>query len=321
LIVNDEHCEPDITEENIEIDTKLKFDEFEKKSEKDKPEKQDIIKIDIDNTSTPNVSPSKEQLDKDKTDKIDLPTFSQKEEELLKNDIQFAELYNLTLKHYSKEIYNPCKFFFINKFQMEKIRDDINKLLMKVCDFDEGVFKYNLEYLNGLDEKKILKEIQESCQNSNYRKLKYIFTHLRINPNFIYSDILYNLTYQTSFVDTRIESPYSGIQNPTSVSINLAGSNNSTIRTNQFIGQGSQNRINSTTNRLQNNNLLNMNIKDKICNFYTYLKNFRDKVELGELIKFLIEEYNYLPLKIESESQVEIKLGRDFEWKLNLNLI
>ena len=64
-----------------------------------------------------------------------------------------------------------------------------------------------------------------------------------------------------------------------------------------------------------------MNIKDKICNFYTYLKNFRDKVELGELIKFLIEEYNYLPLKIESESQVEIKLGRDFEWKLNLNLI
>jgi len=252
-----------------------------------------------------------------------LPTLSQKDEELLKNDIQFAELYNLTLRHYSKEIYNPCKFFFINKFQIDKIREDINKLLIKVCDFDEGVFNYNLEYLNSCDEKKILKEIQDSCQNSNYRKLKYIFTHLRINPNFIYSDILDNLTYQTSFV----ESSFSGNQNPlipSTVSINLAGSSNNTnnLRTNQYIGQNNQNRITSSTNRLQNNNfMVNMNIKDKICNFYTYLKNFRDKNELGELIKFLIEEYNYLPLKIESDSQVEIKLGRDFEWKLNLNLI
>ncbi len=228
------------------------------------------------------------------------------------------------MKHYTKEIYNPCKFFFINKFQLDKIREDINKLLVKICDFDEGVFNYNLEFLNSMDEKKILKEIQDSSQNSNYRKLKFIFSHLRINPNFIYSDILDNLTYQTSFV----ENAFSGVQqNPlaNNVSVNLAGSNNSNsnIRSNQYIGQGTQNRISSsTTNRLQNNNLFaNMNIKDKISNFYTYLKNFRDRSELGELVKFLIEEYNYLPLKIECDSQVEIKLGRDFEWKLNLNLI
>jgi hypothetical protein len=43
----------------------------------------------------------------------------------LKNEIEFIELYNITLKNYNKEIYNPCKFFFQNKFQNDKLYEDV----------------------------------------------------------------------------------------------------------------------------------------------------------------------------------------------------
>jgi hypothetical protein len=125
-------------------------------------------------------------------------SFSQFELDNLHNEIKFAELYSLTLRHYSKEIYNPCKYFFINKFQIDKLSEDLTKLLQKICDFDENVYTYNLESLNSHDEKKIIKEISEACNQNNYRKIKFIFSHLRINPNFLYSDVLDQITYQTT---------------------------------------------------------------------------------------------------------------------------
>ena len=45
-----------------------------------------------------------------------------------------------------------------------------------------------------VDEKKIIKEIHDSCQQSNSPKLKFLFSHFRINPNFIYSDVLDQIT-------------------------------------------------------------------------------------------------------------------------------
>jgi hypothetical protein len=122
--------------------------------------------------------------------------------------------------------------------------------------------------------------------------------------------------------------------------INLAGASNpvpiqpspfgQTIPTNIFTGTGQRPltttnnmmiRVN-TANRLQNTSFIsNLNYKDKISNLYTYLKNFKDKNELNEFLKFLIDEYNYIPLKLEAENSVDVKFGRDFEWKITLNLV
>jgi len=82
-----------------------------------------------------------------------------KEQIDIKREIEFIELYNLTLKKYSKDFYNPCNYFFINKFQNNKLEDDLNRILMKTCDFDENVDKYNLNKLNNGEEKSILKDV------------------------------------------------------------------------------------------------------------------------------------------------------------------
>ena len=242
-----------------------------------------------------------------------------KETDYLKNEKEFIELYNLTLKQYSKELYNPCKYFFLNKFQFEKLQDDIKKTLKKVCSFDENIFKYNIESLNNYDEKKILKEIQECCIQTNLKKLKFLFSHLRINPNFLYSEIIASLTPQTNFVDAQSINSNLNIIHSNSANnvVNLAGSNNSRV-----INQNtSSSQVISRPQRIQSNTLINIIGKDKIINLYTCLKNCKDKNEIQELTKYLIEEYNYLPLKFESESVPEMKFVRDFEWTLNLNLL
>ena len=84
----------------------------------------------------------------------------------LKGEIEFIELYNLTLKSYCKDISNPCKKIFVNKFQTEKLIDEQKRLIVKVCDFDESINTFN---------------IQESCNQSNFNKIKSIFSHFKIN--------------------------------------------------------------------------------------------------------------------------------------------
>jgi hypothetical protein len=248
-------------------------------------------------------------------------SFSDEDLENLKNEIVFAELYSVTLKAYSKEIYNPCKYFFLNKFQEDKLVEDLEKLMRRVCDFDENVHKYNLESLNSFDEKKIFKEIQETCNQANIKKLKYIFSHLRVNPNFIYSDVLDQLTCQTSSVEVPSSYPTAifGGQPLTFGNTSNTGFN----RNNLPVNNNTQPRVTtirvSTSNSFINNNI--QNYKDKVYNLYTFIKQFKEKNEISELIKFFIEEYNYLPLKIEAESNVEVKFGRDFDWKINLNIL
>jgi len=231
-----------------------------------------------------------------------------KEQIDIKREIEFIELYNLTLKNYSKDFYNPCKYFFINKFQNNKIEDDLNRILMKTCDFDENVDKYNLNKLNNGEEKNILKDVYECCSNSNFKKLKCIFSHYKLNPNFFYSDLIENFNNQTSIIDlTTIQS---------NILLNNGGSNQRTSlnNSNPLIPRQA-----SSSNRVGNNNVANFS-RDKVFNLYSYLKSSKDKSKISEMIKYLMDEYNYLPLKVESDTNFDVKFARDIDWKINLKV-
>lgn len=245
----------------------------------------------------------------DNTPNINLESTS-KEYEELRREIEFIELYNLTLKNYNKDIYDPCKFFFQNKFQTEKLIEDLKKLLVKICDFDENVYTFQLHKINNLDEKKLLKELQETCIQSNSKKLKFIFSHFKINTNFIYSEVLDFLNSNTSFADL-------SSFNQNNINISSQNSNNSQrnlINSNNIL----RNIVNPTTSTRTSNTLVT---KEKIINFHNYLKLFKDKGELNKVVKYLIEEMNYLPLRFENESSLELKFIRDIEWKIPLSII
>ena len=57
--------------------------------------------------------------------------------------------------------------------------------------------------------------------------------------------------------------------------------------------------------------------KRRISNFDFW----SDKVELSKIVNYLIEESNYLPLKFENETSVEVKFIQDLEWKIPLGII
>jgi hypothetical protein len=83
-----------------------------------------------------------------------------------------------------------------------------------------------------------------------------------------------------------------------------------------------RNIISNNTNR--SNVATNVNTtasKDKIITFYSYLKQFKDKGELVKFTKLLIEEFNYIPLKLDLESRIEVNLVRDIDWKIPLTII
>jgi len=268
--------------------------------------------------------------------------------ESLENEIKYSELYYLTLKNFTKEIYNPCKFFYTNKFQLEKLCNDLKKMLFKACDFEENIVKFSLHDLNNFDEKKIVKEIQDCCMQSNNAKLKFIFSHFRINPNFIYSDVLNQIANQNSAAEQHSNSS-ANANNNNNNSSNTNNNLNSNIHSglnfnyssgNQFSGNQSNfsslnimdpfiarrnlngNAANrNISNRYYSNLLNNSNIKDKVFNLFSYLKSFKDKTELNDFTKFLIEELDYIPLKIESEGNFDFKLVKEFDWKMQLGLI
>lgn len=263
--------------------------------------------------------------------------------ENLENEIKYSELYYLTLKNFTKEIYNPCKFFYTNKFQLEKLCNDLKKMLFKACDFDENIVKFSLHDLNTFDEKKIIKEIQDCCAQSNNQKLKFIFTHFRLNPNFIYSDVLNQIANQNSNSAAEQHSSSNSNSNSNSVNANIqSGLNFNYSSGNQFAANNQSNfsslnimdpfiarrNLNNSSaanrnigNRYYSNLLNNSNVKDKVFNLFSYLKSFKDKVELSDFAKFLIEEFDYIPLKIESEGNFDLKLVKEFDWKIQLGLI
>jgi len=249
----------------------------------------------------------------------------------LENEIQFSELYLLTLKQFSKEIYNPCQFFFVNKFQIEKLCHDLKKMLFKACDFDENIIKYKIKDLNNYEEKKFIKEIQEACSQSNKAKLKFLLTHFRINPNFIYSEVLDQITNHQG--EHPVSNPL-GVNNANNINSNSLNFHNiSNINSNQnpfhslniFDPISARRNINhahrNLSNRYNSNILNTSNIKDKVFNFYSYLKSFKDKTELNDFVRFLIDEYDYLPLKIENEVNFDMKLIKELDWKMELGVI
>ena len=243
---------------------------------------------------------------------------SQKEFSDLKGEIEFIELYNLTLKNYSKDIYNPCKFFFVNKFQSDKLSEEIKKILIKVCDFDESISSFNINKININNDKSILKEINDACYQSNYRKLTCIFNHFKLNPNFILSDQVDNSSHSTNIVDL----PQLPLANQTFTSnfnaqlhLNVPGNQRNNTSNNIL-----RNVTGNNSSRVTNNNPLSL--KDKVINFHSYLKQFKDKPELIKITKYLIDEFNYVPLKLENDStKIEVSLVKDIEWKLPISII
>ncbi len=254
----------------------------------------------------------------------------------LENEIKYSELYFLTLKSFTKEIYNPCKFFYINKFQIEKLCNDLKKILYKACDYDENIIKFKIHELNNYDEKKLIKEIQESCQQSNNQKLKFIFSHFRINPNFFYSDVLDQITNQQGPTEHSASNPL-GIQMSSNLNSNNFYNLNNLSNVNQFgnhntfsslnifdpisVRRNINNQNRNLTSRYNSNILNNSNAKDKIFNFFSYLKGFKDKAELNDLVRFLIDEFDYIPLKIENEGNFDLRLVREFDWKMELGVV
>ena len=76
----------------------------------------------------------------------------------------------------------------------------------------------------------------------------------------------------------------------------------------------------NNSSRVTNNNPLSL--KDKVINFHSYLKQFKDKPELIKITKYLIDEFNYVPLKLENDStKIEVSLVKDIEWKLPISII
>jgi len=251
------------------------------------------------------------------------PGFGIKEITDLKSEIEFIELYNLTLKNYSKDIYDPCRFFFVNKFQSEKLYDDLKKLLVKVCDFNENISSYNINKINTFEGKKMLKEIQDCCSQSNFKKLHCIFSHFKINANFFYSDATDALTQNTTMLDLTnaisgnvLSQTMSNFTNQLHLSV--PGNQRSSANTNFIRNLTGGNRVNMNSNNNGNGNNGN---KERLVNLFSYLKLFKDKPEQVKFVKFLIDEFGYIPLKLESDSLLEVKLIKDIEWKLPLNII
>lgn len=313
-------------------------------------------------------------------------------------NLEFSKLFNITLNNYSKEIYNPCVFFFINKYQIDSIFDDISKLLPKICDFDSNVYKYNIEEINynNQNQKTIFKSLIDASIMSDSKKIKYIFDHFKINSNFIYSEVLEKINNTTIVTNNLFEE---GIENSSTMGINLAGTgnrgilgnnsnvnntsllnrvnisvnqqlnndeniqdgsnldrnirnlmnntNNSNTNSNLIEGNSTNNNPRSTVlgllrnnlnmtsnvrvssslpnpfnnrNRNINSNSISPNMKDKFFTMHSCLKLFKDKSELKELIKYLIDNYNYIPFKLDIESTLDIKLVKDLDWVKDLSL-
>jgi hypothetical protein len=315
-------------EENGEIEEGQGEEEEDLEEQNNNKNKKINLNIKKINTENPLNIPYRNSLDNLALEKM------LKENDLsdLENEIQFSELYLLTLKQFSKEIYNPCQFFFVNKFQIEKLCHDLKKMLFKACDFDENIIKYKIKDLNNYEEKKFIKEIQEACSQSNNAKLKFLLTHFRINPNFIYSEVLDQITNHQG---DHIASNPLGINSANNINnnnMNFHNINNSHLNQNPFhslnifdpisVRRNINNHTHRNLSNRYNSNILNAsNIKDKVFNFYSYLKSFKDKTELNHLVRFLIDECDYLPLKIENETNFDMKLIKELDWKMELGVI
>jgi len=210
------------------------------------------------------------------------------------NDIQLIQLLDLTLERYSKDIFDPCNYFFVNKIQREQIISEIQKLLPMILDFDEQVFTSKLEEFNSSNQKKLFKQLQDIFQLGNLKKIKFVLSHFKFNPNFIYSEAIDSINTLTQ----------DNISNP-------------------FL------RINQSINPLRNSNRhyniinqsYNLLLTDKLYSMYHLIKQIKDKNDSREIVKFLIEEQCYVPFNIDVlGGNVDIKLFREYDWIINLGL-
>jgi len=199
---------------------------------------------------------------------------------------------------------------------------------VKVCDFNESIHTHNINKINNHEGTKMLKEIQECCSHSNLKKLQCIFSHFRLNPNFFYSDAVDSLTQGTTMLDLTnalsgnlVSQTLSNFANQLHLSV--PGNQRNSVNTNFIRNLTTGNRVNThpNNNNNTNNNTNNNQSKERLVNLFSYLKLFKDKVEQAKFTKFLIDDLGYVPLRLESDSSLEVKLIKEIEWKLPLNII
>lgn len=106
----------------------------------------------------------------------------------LEDEIRYSEFFLITIEKFSKEVYNPCDYFFVNNSQMEKLSKDLKKLLYRACDYDEEIKSHKIHEINLYDTERFDDEFNDICAQSNTEKLKCIFKHFQINPNFLNLD-------------------------------------------------------------------------------------------------------------------------------------
>lgn len=87
------------------------------------------------------------------------------------------------LEEYEKKLVDkdPRKYLYINKQDKEFIQKEFRKRLIKICDFNGFVKKYNIN--NITEPNSLNSELTSSCLSNDDEKIKFIFDHMVLDPN------------------------------------------------------------------------------------------------------------------------------------------
>lgn len=231
----------------------------------------------------------------------------------LKSELNLIKLFSLTLNKYSKELYNPIGYFYINKHQKESLILEIKSLLPMIIDFDERIFSYNIEEISSHhSHKRLIKILTDVFSSSNIEKIKYVTSHFKLNPNFIYSDSIDSISYSNSGISSN---------NPNSIgSIDIYSSSYNLYRP----IRGGNNNLHGNLYRslnLQYPNISISSLKDKIITMNSLIKSIGDKSNQKEIIKYMIEHMKYIPFQIDySNNSIDIKFEKEYEWVIGIGV-
>jgi hypothetical protein len=206
-------------------------------------------------------------------------------EKILSNFSEMKSL-DMLLRNIDFKESNPFNCLFTNHNQNDISINEFRKLLKRGFDYDENISKCNISSQNTLHLNigDIENEVINCFKNSDSEKIKCIFDHFYLNPNFLEKEKNININ---------------------NLSISNSRNKNSRKRNNNF-----------------NNNQIKLSLNDNNINYrnlYSLLKNFPDGEEKNKLIKYLIEEYNYIPLYDGDKSNIKLIEYNDISYPSFMN--